>query len=155
MSSNTPNSTKHDAVLEQAVRDAMGGYAPLQMWRHSINIQASDGRVVLTGNVRSQANKEIAEQFARSVKGVTAVENHVVVDSDLELAITQALAADARTCGAFPGILVGVVFGVAFLKGTVASPEVKQAAGEIASRIAGVRRVSNELIVADRIAVPA
>ena len=155
MSSNTFNTTKRDASLEQAARDALDRYAPLQMWRHSIDVQAREGTVVLTGNARSQAEKQVAEKLVRSVKGVISVENHLVVDGDLEVAVAQALAADARTGNAFPGILVGVVFGTAFLKGTVASEEVKKAAGEIASKVAGVQRVSNELIVLAKVAAPA
>ena len=154
MSSNT-YATKRDPNLEQAVRDAQSRYTPLKMWQHSIDIQASDGSVILIGSVRSQAEKEIAEKLARAVKGVTSVENQLVVDGDLEVAVAQALGADARTSSAFPGILVGVVFGTAFLKGTVASEEVKKAAGEIASQVAGVQRVSNELIVLVKVAAPA
>jgi osmotically-inducible protein OsmY len=155
MSSNTLNVTKRDVNLEQAVRDALDRYAPLRMWQHSIEVQASGGTVVLAGNARSQAEKEIAEKFVRSVKGVTSVENRLIVDGDLEVAVAQALAADARTGSAFPGILVGVVFGTNFLKGTVASQDVKKAAGEIASQVAGVQRVSNELIVLAKVAAPA
>ena len=155
MSSNTFNTTKRDANLERAVRDSLDHYAPLQMWKHSIDVQASDGIVVLTGNARSQAEKQVAEKLARSVKGVTSIDNQLVVDGDLEIAVAQALAADTRTRGAFPGILVGVVFGTTFLKGRVVSKEVKQAAGEIASQVAGVQRVSNELIVLAKVAAPA
>ena len=154
MSSNT-YATKRDPNLEQAVRDALGRYAPLKMWQHSIDVQASNGTVVLLGNVRSQAEKEIAEKLARAVRGVTSVENQLIVDGDLEVAVAQALGADARTSGAFPGILVGVVFGTAFLKCTGASEDVKKAAGEIASQVAGVQRVSNELIVLVKVAAPA
>ena len=155
MSSNTFKVTQRDENLEQAMRGALARYAPLQMWRHSIDVQASEGIVILTGNARSQAEKEIAEQLVRSVKGVTSVENKLTVDGDLEVAVAQALGADARTSSAFPGILVGVVFGTTFLKGTVASEDVKKAAGEIASQVAGVQRISNELIVPAKAAAPA
>jgi osmotically-inducible protein OsmY len=155
MSSNTFNATQRDESLEQAVRDALARYAPLQMWQHSIAMQAGEGTVVLNGNVRSQAEKEIAEKLARSVKGVTSVENQLIVDGDLEVALAQALGVDARTNSAFPGILVGVVFGTAFLKGRVASEDVKKAAGEITSQVTGVQRVSNELIVLAKVAAPA
>ncbi len=147
MSTNTLNSTQRDARMEAAVRDALDRYAPLRMWRHSFQVQASDGKVVLSGSVRSQPEKEMAETLARQVRGVASVENQLMVDSDLELAVAQALGTDARTLAGFPGILVGVVFGVVYLKGTVPSEELKKAAGEIASRVAGVQRISNELRV--------
>ena len=56
-------------------------------------------------------------------------------------------AVDERTRDAFPGILVGVVFGTVYLKGTAASEAVKKAAGEIVGRIENVRQVSNELVL--------
>ncbi len=155
MSSNTFNATRRDESLEQAVRDALAHYAPLQMWQHSIDLQAGEGTVVLSGHARSQAEKEIAEKLVRAVRGVTSVENKLIVDGDLEVAVAQALGIDARTGSAFPGILVGVVFGTAFLKGRIASEDVKKAAGEIASRVAGVQRVSNELIVLAKVAASA
>jgi hyperosmotically inducible periplasmic protein len=147
MSSNQPGSTQHDADLTLAVCDSFDRHVTLRIWKHSIHVQAKAGTVMLTGAVRSQSDKEIAEKSAQGVKGVTAVENQLVVDSDLELAIAQALAADSRTLAGFPGILIGVVFGVAYLKGTAPTAEIKKVAGEIASQIAGVLRISNELIV--------
>ena len=147
MSSNHPDSTQHDASLELAVRESFDRHVTLRIWKHSIQVQANAGTVVLSGAVRSQSDKEIAGESARGAKGVAAVENQLVVDGDLELAIAQALAADSRTLAGFPGILIGVVFGVAYLKGTAPSAEIKKAAGEIASKIAGVLRISNELVV--------
>ncbi len=138
------NARDEDMVM--AVRDALDQYAPIHIWGDGIQLDARGGTVFLTGVTRSRSSKETAERIAKSVKGVTAVENRLVVDPDVELAIAQALAADPRTRGGFPGILVGVVFGVAFLKGTVPSADMKAAAEEIASKIPGVRSVSNELV---------
>jgi osmotically-inducible protein OsmY len=147
MTLSTVDSAKHDALLEQAVRRALDHYTPLRMWRHSFEIQASGGKATLTGNARSQAEKEVAGNLARAVKGITSVDNQMIADGDVELDVAQALAVDERTRDAFPGILVGVVFGTVYLKGTAASDVVKQAAGEIAGKIANVRQVSNELVL--------
>jgi osmotically-inducible protein OsmY len=147
MTPNTSNSNQHDANLEQTVRDALDRYPPLRMWQHSIQIQANNGAVILSGSARSQAEKQIAGNLARAVKGATSVENQLIADGDLEIAIAQALATDARTRDAFPGVLVGVVFGTVYLKGTAVSDDVKKAASEIASKIGGILRVSNELVV--------
>ena len=147
MTPNTDDSVRHDPALEQAVRNALDRYTPLRMWRYSFQIQASDGKATLTGSARSQAEKEVAGNLARAVKGITTVDNQMVADGDVELAVAQALATDERTRDAFPGILVGVVFGMVYLKGRVVSEAVKQAAGEIAKRIENVQRVSNELIL--------
>jgi osmotically-inducible protein OsmY len=136
-----------DEELIVAVRDALDQYAPVHIWGDGIQIDARAGTVVLSGVTRSRSSKETAERIARSVKGVSSVDNRLVVDPDVELAIAQALAADPRTRGGFPGILVGVVFGVTFLKGTVPTAEMKAAAEEIARQIPGVKSVSNELTV--------
>ncbi|HEX7588666.1 MAG TPA: BON domain-containing protein [Anaerolineae bacterium] len=147
MTPNIDDSAHHDPSLELAVRNALDRYAPLRMWRYSFQIQASDGKATLTGNTRSQAEKQIAGNLARAVKGITSVDNQMIADGDLELTVAQALGVDERTRDAFPGILVGVVFGTVYLKGTAASEAVKKAAGEIAGGIENVKQVSNELVL--------
>ncbi len=147
MSSNTIDPNPHDANLETAVREALEQYAPLSVWKHSVQVHASAGTVTLSGTARSQAEKEVAENLVSRVKGVSTVQNQLTVDGDLEVAVAQALGEDARTRAGFPGILVGAVFGVVYLKGTAPTKELKQAAGEIASKVSGVARVSNELKV--------
>src|SRR5574341_52565 len=144
----TGSNGKGDANLAVAVRNALSQYTPLRIWEQGIQVETRRGTVILSGNVRSRAVKETAELIARAVKGVSAVQNQLLADTDVEVMVAQALSADVRTWAGFPGILVGVVFGVVYLKGTVGSADIKNAATEIAARVAGVRRVSNELIVA-------
>lgn len=135
-----------DVALARTVRDALEKYAPIRIWGHNIQIDAHAGTVTLLGIARSHTVKEIAERLVRGVKGVSAVQNKLVVDFDIEIDVAQALASDPRTRAGFPGILVGVVFGITYLKGIVASAEIKSAATEITRRVPGVRLVSNELI---------
>jgi osmotically-inducible protein OsmY len=137
--------------LATTVQDALMQHAPLRVWKHALKIEANDGRIVLTGVVRSHSAKAMAERIARGVNGVQAIENRLVVDDDVEVAIAQDLAADPCTRAGFPGILVGVVFGVAYLKGTVSSAAIKDAATLIVSKLAGVQRISNELTVSSPI----
>ena len=139
--------------LARAVQDALMQYTPLRIWKHSLKVIVEDGSVVLTGTLRNHSAKTTAERIARSVKGVTVVKNQIVVDDDVEVAVAQALAADPRTLAGFPGIVVGVVFGVTYLKGTVASAAIKDAATEVAIKLAGIKHISNELVVAG--AIPA
>lgn len=142
----TQNSSHQNDNLANAVRQTLLQYPPLRASGTGVQVDANNGAVTLSGVIRSQASKDTAERLARQVKGVSVVENRLTVDSDVEVAVAQALAADARTRSGFPGILVGVVYGIAFLKGSVISAEIKSAAGEIAAKIQGVLRVSNELI---------
>lgn len=137
--------TESEEKLMIAVRDALAQYTPVRVWDDCVQITARGTVIELSGSVRSRTAKEMATRNARQVKGVSAVEDHLVVDADVELAIAQALAVDPRTQAVFPGVLVGVVFGVVYLKGHVASTEVKKAATEIALKVPGVRSVSNEL----------
>ncbi len=133
-------------VLAISVREKLRQYAPLRLPVNDLQVGSRNGAVTLSGKVRSQAIKNTAEELARKVRGVSTVENRLIADTDVEVAVAQALASDARTRAGFPGILVGVVYGTAFLKGTVASAEIKKAAGEIAAKVPGVLRVSNELV---------
>ena len=149
MSSSTPpihdGPTDSEEELTIAVWDALAQYTPVRVWNDAVQVTARGSTIVLSGGVRSRTKKEKTEEIARQVKGVSAVENHLVVDADVELAVAQALAADPRTKAVFPGVLVGVVFGVVYLKGQVASADVKKAASEVALKVPGVRSVSNEL----------
>ncbi len=142
----TQNGSHQNDNLANAVQQTLLEYPPLRASGSGVQVDARSGAVTLSGVVRSQAIKDTAERFARQVKGVSAVENRLTVDSDVEVAIAGALAADVRTRVGFPGILVGVVYGIAFLKGSVKSAEIKTAASEVAAKIHGVIRVSNELI---------
>lgn len=137
--------TEQEEVLINAVRDALSKYDPIRIWGDDVHIGAHGSAITLSGYVRSQSSKEMAGKLASQVGGVSAVENNLVVDGEVEVAIAQALGADPRTQSVFPGVLVGVVFGVVYLKGIVTSPEIKTAAGEIAAKVPGVRTVSNEL----------
>ena len=148
--STPPNKNGHigqNETLITAVRHALDRYDPIRILRDKIQIDANDGTVVLSGIVRSRTAKEIAEKMVRQVKGVNGVENRLIADAEVELSVAQALGADARTQSAFPGILVGVVFGLVYLKGQVPTPEIKKAAAEIAAKVPGVRSISNELTI--------
>jgi osmotically-inducible protein OsmY len=137
--------TMNDEVLINAVRDALNKYDPARIWGDDVKIDARGGTVTLSGIVRSQTTKETAGKMASQVNGVSAVQNNLMADADLEMAVAQALAADPRTHPAFPGVLVGVVFGVVYLKGMVKTPEIKAAIGQVAAQVPGVRTVSNEV----------
>ncbi len=142
----TPNgSNPRDRELEGQAREALARYSTLRIWGHSIQIEANDGVLTLSGHVRTRPASETAERLIRQVTGVRDVKNDLYVDTDLEIAVARALAENPLTATAFPGILVGSGFGEIFLKGQVASKEIKQAAVEIAARVPGVLRVVDDL----------
>ncbi|MBI5303514.1 MAG: BON domain-containing protein [Chloroflexi bacterium] len=136
-----------DERLALKVRAMLNTYTPLRVWSDRIAVETRDGTVTLAGVVRTRATSQIAEQLARGVPGVTRVVNQLVADDAVEIALAGALANDTRTQGGFPGIQVGVVFGVAYLKGLARNQTLKDAAAEIAGKVLGVQHVSDEIAV--------
>ncbi|HZQ06920.1 MAG TPA: BON domain-containing protein [Anaerolineae bacterium] len=134
-----------DEALEATIIDTLMNYSGVRVWTDALNLQVRGGVVQLGGHVRTQAEKEVTEEVILKVKGVQDVWSNLYVDTDLEIAVAQALGNDPRTRGSFPGILVGSGFGEIFLKGAVASQEIKKTAGEIAAQVPGVREVTNAL----------
>ncbi len=135
-----------DANLEIAVREAIEASSGTRIWGHAFYIKVVAGVVELTGWVRTVTSKLAAEKTVRAVQGVVDVKNNLVVDTQLEVAVAQALGEDPRTRGSFPGILVGAAFGEVLLKGDVTPQDIKKAAGEIAGAVPGVRVVTNQLL---------
>lgn len=144
-SSTHPAMTEADEMLADAVLRAMQNSRNMRVWTDALDIRARDGVIHLSGHVRTHAEKEIMHSVIMSVRGVRDIVSNVYVDTDLEIAVAQALGRDPRTRDGFPGILVGSAFGEIHLKGNVASQEIKQAAGQIAGQVPGVRGVINKL----------
>jgi osmotically-inducible protein OsmY len=104
-----------------------------------------NGVVRLTGAVPDVATKRHAEATARSVEGVLDVENALAADTAIAAQVTAALATDPRTELAV--IEVINTQGIVTLKGQVDSPEVREAAEEIAAQQPGAISVINALEV--------
>lgn len=134
-----------DEALENAAESALMNYAGVRVWTDALKMRAQNGIVEISGHVRTHAEKEVTENVVLKTKGVQDVLSHLYVDTDLEIAVAKALGSDSRTRSSFPGILVGSAFGEIYLKGSVASQEIKKAAGEIAAEVEGVRSVVNSL----------
>lgn len=135
-----------DQALEAAALDALMNYPGVRVWTDALALKARKGFIEISGHVRTHAEKQVTEDVIIQLNDVKDVINKLYVDTDLEIQVAQALGKDARTHGSFPGILVGSAFGEIYLKGNVASPEIKKAAGEIAAQIEGVRSVNNQLV---------
>lgn len=134
-----------DEQLERGAEDALINYPGVRVWTEALDFSAQNGIIEIAGHVRTHAEKEVAEEVILKVKGVKDVVSHLFVDTDLEIAVAQALGNDPRTRGSFPGLLIGSGFGEIFLKGKVASQDIKKAAAEIAAKVPGVREVTNAL----------
>lgn len=87
-----------DSELSQSVEKAIGKVEVVRRvslpW---IQISAHDGVVTLEGNVINRAQARFAVKAARTVKAARRIEDRLVADDDLEIAVAAALADDPRT----------------------------------------------------------
>jgi osmotically-inducible protein OsmY len=105
----------------------------------SFSISVQKGSVLLTGHVSKKYHRNLIEEIAGSMPGVSAVNNKLVVDSDLIIQVAQALSKDERTSHfIFP---VGCTHGWIHLGGVVPRRELQTAAEEIAAQVPSVRGV--------------
>ena len=104
-----------------------------------VEIDVSNGAVTLSGNVRAPRIARTLAAAAASRRGVRSVEDRVVADPDLELAVGRALAADERTRD--ERVRVRIEHG--HVRVSWLAPEGPGAASvrEVAERVPGVRSV--------------
>ena len=132
-----------------------------------INTDVKNGKVVLTGKVKSELDKELAEELVLSLDGVTDVENKLTVvkdmkakhakkekgdsaesdltDAKISTVITTRFLFNSEVGGT--DIDVDTDKGVVTLKGTVESEAEKQLAVSIAENAEDVRKVIDELTI--------
>lgn len=132
----------------------------------SIDNEVRNGKATLTGSVKSEIDRELAEQVAYSIEGITDVDNQVQVekadattrrdiqanersfsqkfdDMTTTAAIKSKLLANQSTEGL--AINVDTANRVVSLSGNVATTEEKQLAEKIAENTDGVDKVKNLL----------
>ena len=131
-----------------------------------INTDVKNGKVVLTGKVDSDLNKELAEELVLSLDGVTDVDNSLTVvksmdttdknnntmdddndltDAKITTVITTRFLFDSEVGGT--DIDVDTDNGIVTLNGSVESEAEKQLAIEIAKNAEDVRDVVDELTI--------
>ncbi|HEX6737720.1 MAG TPA: BON domain-containing protein [Vicinamibacteria bacterium] len=124
---------------------------------NEIGVIVKDGVVTLTGWVDSYAKKWAAEEAAHRIRGVRAVANDIEVrlpvsaertDADIAAAVTRALEWDA----ALPIDKLDVTVSKCWvtLRGEVEWHYQKEDAERVVRRIAGVRGVTNLIVVRPR-----
>jgi len=127
----------------------------------SVKLDAQEGRVTLTGSVRQESHKLLAQETVAGLPGVSSVDNQIKLrepqtensDTWLALKVKSALAFH-RGVSAF-GTEVKVVHGVVTLSGEASSEAQRELAKEYAEDIEGVKEVNNEIKVASEKANPA
>ena len=105
----------------------------------SFSVSVKEGFVLLTGHLSRKHHRELIEDIACSLPGVHAVQNDLVVDSELTIQVAERLSRDARTRHLiFP---VGSAHGWVRVGGVVPRRELQMAAEEIAAQVPCVRGV--------------
>ena len=133
--------------LESAVEAALWNYAPVRESLSDLEVQVSaDGRVEVSGPVRSGLIKDGVVDTLRWVPGVTGVVDGMVADSELEIEIAMALASDARLKDLPPGaIAVHSHLGEITLVGELEDDAKRAAAVEIAKQVRGASTVQDRM----------
>jgi osmotically-inducible protein OsmY len=92
----TPTATDRDATIKALVHDKLAVDPTLKPF--DIDVSVSGGVATLTGTVQTDAQRARAARLAR-VKGVTKVDNEVVVDKTAGGDLASQLKATGRTAG--------------------------------------------------------
>lgn len=132
-----------DAALEAEVRAAIENYTRLRIDLEGIEIHVIDGVLWLKGYISSELNRGLAQDQLMGIRGLTEIHNELIADSDLAAAVSRALAHDPRTAEERIGVYAEL--GVIHLRGNVHTPAAKNAAGQIATQVPGVKAVHDEL----------
>ncbi len=141
-----------DAGLRDGDREALyrvagsiARYEPIHASGSLLRLALRDGAVVLSGRVRSQPLKIMAERLAASATAGRAFVSEVVSDAEITINVATALALDPRT--SLGPVFVETSLGNVTLAGDVPSAEMAAAATEVAGAVAGVAEVRNQLVV--------
>lgn len=133
-----------DDEIRGAVRRALAGDGQLLADdRKALMIEVSSGEVRLKGNVRTKAAKERATQVSRGVEGVTTVENEIVDDAEIELAIGQTL--DRSGLQPSARVFARSSLGVVTLYGYPASDRTAFEVIRAVSKLSGIQRLISRL----------
>jgi osmotically-inducible protein OsmY len=143
---NGSNEDPGNASLINAVRSALWRSVPIRALNlDQLEIEARGDTVILRGIIASPALRYLAENAARSVRGVEKVVNLLITDEELEGKIALALSS-IPTLRKFR-IAVNVTGGVASLYGAVPSEAEAEACRDLALEVPGVVGVESKLYI--------
>jgi len=131
--------------LESAVETALWNYSPIRESLSDLQVKvSSDGRVDVSGPVRSGLKKDGVLEALRWVPGVTGIVDGMVADNELEIQVALALARDPRLSSLSPGaIAVHSHLGRVTLVGRLKDEALGGVAVEVTSQVSGVKSVDD------------
>jgi osmotically-inducible protein OsmY len=133
------------SVVAGQVYDQLWSEQGLRTTTADIEVEAVEGAVTLNGRVRTGILRRQAERLARVGLNGWQLQNNLIADDRLAMDLAARLAADPRTAAA--NVRFEVFLGVAYLGGTVNSPEQRAAALELAGHTPGVVQVQDRLAI--------
>ncbi|WP_339489201.1 BON domain-containing protein [Pseudomonas sp. EL_65y_Pfl2_R95] len=130
----------------------------------SIDNDVENGTATLTGTVESSVERDLAEQVALSIKGISKVDNQLKIDDKVKPAgkDSQALASRLDDAGITATVKSKLLWntntegldisvkteeGSVTLSGNAQTPAAKELAGRLAANTEGVREVFNHLSI--------
>jgi osmotically-inducible protein OsmY len=152
----TTTDVRSDAQIQADVLEELKWEPRLQP--NEIGVIVKDGVVTLTGTMTSYTAKYAAEEAAHRVRGVKAVANDIEVklfpgtersDADIAEAVVRALERDAFI--PIDSLDVTVSNGWVTLRGEVEWHYQREDAYEVARRVAGVKGVTNQIVVKPKV----
>ena len=123
----------------------------------SINVNSKDGIVTLTGTVKDESNKGLAQETVANLPGVSSVDNQLVIngqqpaensDGWIGMKVKSALFFNRNVSAV--NTEVDVTNGVVTLKGQADSQAQKDLTGEYAKDVDGVKSVDNQMTIAEK-----
>ena len=123
----------------------------------SINVNSKDGIVTLTGTVKDESNKGLAQETVANLPGVSSVDNQLVIngqqpaensDGWIGMKVKSSLFFNRNVSAV--NTEVDVTNGVVTLKGQADSQAQKDLTGEYAKDIDGVKSVDNQMTIAEK-----
>ncbi|GEM_PF-6041840 len=134
-------------AVRQAVERTLLAYDPIRTGETAIHVEVSNGSIVLRGYVRTENMKFAAEELAGRVPGVRQVENRLISDSALEVAVAEALEeADGGWLAPLP-VQVRAIKGHVMLRGPVPCESAREEIRRIALQVPGVLDVHDYMDV--------
>lgn len=129
--------------VARQVYDQLWSEQGLRTTTADIEIEAEQGAVALNGRVRTGILRRQADRLARMGLNGWQLHNNLIADDHLAMDMAARLAADPRTAAA--NVRFEVFLGVAYLGGTVNSPEQRAAALQLAGQTPGVDKVEDRM----------
>lgn len=136
---------RSDRALQQEVEQIIFDLGFLHIDLKGMRLRVLDSVLYMDGNISSSLRSDLARDQVSGVEGLLEIKNNLVGDDTLASEIARALGQDERTrelpIGVYPEL------GIVRLNGSVHNAQQKTAVGEIVKKFAGVRGITNDLVV--------